>query len=251
MRVLVVEDDRVLGLFLQKGLIAEGHQVDWVGDGESALIKAESERPDLIVLDLGLPRLDGKEVLTEVKAKFAATSVLVLSGRSDVQERVACLDGGAEDYVLKPFSLHELIARCGVILRRKAHVAEAVLRHGELEINRVDRSVRRSGREIELTAKEYALLEFLMLRHGASCSRRELLQGVWHMSTEATTNIVDVYVNYLRKKLAAAHPDGAASSAVIETVRGTGYRLCAECALKPQARGIHGAEAYALATAVA
>jgi DNA-binding response OmpR family regulator len=225
MRVLVVEDDRVLGTFLQKGLGMEGHDVDWVGDGEAALAYVQTRQPDLIVLDLGLPKLDGTDVLALVRRHFKNTSVLVLSGRSDLDERIRCLNLGAEDCVLKPFSLHELVARCTVILRRKQQTGDPVLRLGDLEMNRFDRTVRRGAREIELTAKEFALLEFLMLRPGQSCSRADLLREVWHMSADTTTNVVDVYVNYLRKKLGAARVDGVEDAAVIQTVRGTGYRV--------------------------
>ncbi|MEO7030689.1 MAG: response regulator transcription factor [Acidobacteriaceae bacterium] len=225
MSVLVVEDDKALGMFLQKGLALAGHQVDLVGDGEAALASASERRPDLMVLDLGLPRLDGTEVLVQVQILYRDVSVLVLSGRNDVEERIRCLNSGVDDYVMKPFSFHELMARCTGILRRRERHCSAVLHHGELEINRVNHSVRRGGWEIELTAKEYALLEFMMLRRGECCTRTELLRELWQMSPEAATNIVDVYINYLRRKLAAACPDGEFTSAVIETVRGAGYRL--------------------------
>lgn len=229
MRVLVVEDDRVLGMFLQRGLMTGGNDVQWVGDGESALEHAGARQPHLMVLDLGLPGLDGTEVLAQMKAKYKKTSVLVLSGRSNVQERIDCLNLGAEDCVLKPFNLNELVARCTAILRRKAEHGDPILRHGELEMNRVNRSVRRSGRIVELTVKEFALLEFLLLRQGETCTRSELLRDVWQMPAGATTNIVDVYVNYLRRKLAVDPAASAASatSPVIDTVRGTGYRLSA------------------------
>jgi DNA-binding response OmpR family regulator len=227
MRVLVVEDDRALGMFLQKGLGLAGHEVDWVGDGEAALQNAEARRPDLMVLDLGLPRLDGTEVLARVRARHKDVSVVVLSGRSDVEERIRCLKMGADDCVMKPFSFHELVARCTGILRRKEQQGSSMLHYGEVEMNRVERKVRRSGKDIELTAKEFSLLEFLLLRQGECCTRVELLREIWQMAPDAETNIVDVYVNYLRKKLAAAGPDGRASAAVIETVRGTGYRLIA------------------------
>lgn len=225
MRVLVVEDDRALGLFLQKGLHLEGHEVDWVGDGEAALERAFANPPDLMVLDLSLPRRDGTEVLEEMQRRFAETAVLVLTGRSQLEERVRCLNHGADDCLLKPFSFHELAARCRAILRRKAQSAQPVLRFGGIEMNRMQRVVKRDGVEVELTGKEFALLEFLLQRRGNCCERAELLRDVWQMSPESGTNVVDVYINYLRRKLAAAHPEGAASEPVIETVRGSGYRL--------------------------
>jgi DNA-binding response OmpR family regulator len=228
MRVLVVEDDKALGLFLQKGLMREGHDVDWVGDGVAALENAEARQPDLMVLDLGLPRMDGVEVLAQFRARYKDVSVLVLTGRSDVEERIRCLRAGADDCVIKPFSFHELMARCMGILSRKHQCSDPVLRHGEIEMNRITHSVQRNGREVLLTTKEFALLEFMLLRRGGSCSRAELLREVWQMLPEATTNIVDVYINYLRKKLGAAHAVGERCSVAIETVRGTGYRLSGE-----------------------
>lgn len=225
MRVLIVEDDASLALFLQKGLKLEGHEVEWVDDGETALIRTEEYRPDLIVLDLSLPRKDGTEVLAEMQGRFDGVSVLVLTGRSQVEERVKCLNLGADDCLLKPFSFHELTARCRALLRRREQFADSVLRHGDVELNRINRKVTRGGHPVELTVKEFSLLEFLLLRRGQCCSRRELLREVWQMSPDAGTNVVDVYVNYLRKKLGAAGVDGDADYPVIETVRGEGYQM--------------------------
>jgi DNA-binding response OmpR family regulator len=225
MRVLVVEDDRALGLFLQKGLMLEGHDVEWVGDGDTALELAAQQAPDLMVLDLGLPSRDGADVLELMRRDFQGTAVLVLTGRSQVQERVRCLDLGADDFVLKPFSFHELMARCRSLLRRRERFADPVLRFGGVEMNRMERTVRYEDAHIDLTTKEFSLMEFLMLRRGACCSRSELLTQVWHSTPEAGTNIVDVYVTYLRKKLAAAHPEDHSGDSAIETVRGSGYRM--------------------------
>ena len=225
MRVLVVEDDRALGLFLQKGLMLEGHDVEWVGDGNAALEMAAQQAPDLMVLDLGLPRRDGTEILEVMRRDFQGTAVLVLTGRSRVEERVRCLDLGADDFVLKPFSFHELMARCRALLRRRERFADPVLRFGGVEMNRMERTVLYAGMRIDLTVKEFTLLQFLMLRRGACCSRAELLSQVWHSTPDAGTNIVDVYVTYLRKKLAAALPEDIFGNSAIETVRGSGYRL--------------------------
>jgi DNA-binding response OmpR family regulator len=225
MRVLIVEDDASLGLFLQKGLKLEGHDVTWVGDGEAGLQQAKELQPDLIVLDLSLPRKDGTEVLAEMRGRFDGTAVLVLTGRSQVEERVKCLNLGADDCLLKPFSFHELTARCRALLRRREQFADPVLRHGDVELNRMDRRVTRNGRAVELTVKEFSLLEFLLLRRGRCCSRSELLREVWQMSPDAGTNVVDVYINYLRKKLGAASSDRDESYSVIETVRGEGYQM--------------------------
>jgi DNA-binding response OmpR family regulator len=225
MRILIVEDDPALAVFLQKGLRLEGHDVEWVGDGDAALEMAAQQAPDLMVLDLGLPRRDGTEVLEIMRRDFQGTVVLVLTGRSQVQERVRCLDLGADDFVLKPFSFHELMARCRGLLRRRERFADPVLRFGGVELNRMERTVSYEGARVDLTVKEFMLMEFLMLRRGGCCSRAELLSEVWHSTPEAGTNVVDVYVTYLRKKLAAAHPDGNPWDSAVETVRGSGYRL--------------------------
>jgi DNA-binding response OmpR family regulator len=225
MRILVVEDDPALAVFLQKGLMLESHDVDLAGDGEVALEMAAQQTPDLVVLDLGLPRRDGTEVLEIMRRDFPSSLVLVLTGRSDVPERVRCLDLGADDFVLKPFSFHELMARCRALLRRRDRFTDPMLRFGGVELNRMEHAVYYQGTRVELTAKEFALLEFLMLRRGATCSRAELLREVWRSTPEAGTNVVDVYITYLRKKLATAHPDGNVWNSAIETVRGLGYRL--------------------------
>ena len=226
MRVLVVDDDKALGLFLQKGLGIEGHEVEWVGDGQTAVEYAVEHQPDLMVLDLSLPRLDGMGVLAR-KHQFPNTSVLVLTGRSQTEERVRCLDLGADDCLLKPFSFHELSARCRALLRRRKQFESPLLIFGDVEMNRVQRSVRVEGAEVELTAKEFALLEALLQRQGACCSRADLLKDVWQMDPESGTNVVDVYVNYLRKKLAAAVlvAKDLTPLSLIETVRGQGYRM--------------------------
>lgn len=245
MRVLIVEDDVALGLFLQKGLKLEGHEVTCVGDGEAALAHAAEYRPDLIVLDLSLPKKDGTEVLTEMRGRFDETAVLVLTGRSQVEERVKCLNLGADDCLLKPFSFHELTARCRALLRRRDQFADPVLRHGNVELNRMERRVIRNGRLVELTVKEFALLEFLLLKRGQSCSRSELLREVWQMSPDAGTNVVDVYVNYLRKKLGAASVDGDQGCPVIETVRGEGYRMAAGNKMAARVSNYPGSVAFA------
>jgi DNA-binding response OmpR family regulator len=225
---LVVEDDAALAQFLRKGLELEGHVVMWAEDGDAALRMVEEVVPDLAVLDLGLPGRDGTEVLEALRGRLAATPILVLSGRSHVQERVRCLDLGADDFMLKPFSFHELMARCRAILRRCDRFADPVLRFGGIEIDRMQRKVVYGGAEMELTGKEYALLEALMRKQGACCSRQALLAEVWSGSTEGGTNIVDVYVTYLRRKLMAARPEDRMSGSAIETVRGSGYRLRTE-----------------------
>lgn len=225
MQVLIVEDDAALGLFLQKGLKLEGHQVEWVGDGETALERMRERRPDLVVLDLSLPNRDGLEVLQEMQGHFDDTAILVLTGRSMLEDRVKCLNLGADDCMLKPFSFHELTARCRALLRRRERFADPVLRHGDVELNRMERRVTRNGVAVELTGKEFSLLEYLIQRKERCCTRAELLQAVWQMPADASTNVVDVYVNYVRKKLGAASLNDDAGHAVVETVRGAGYRM--------------------------
>ena len=225
MRVLIVEDDRSLGQFLQKRLLLEGHEVAWSGDGEAALEDAERRPPDLMVLDLGLPRRDGTEVLELMRSNFPQTAVLVLSGRSDLEERVRCLNMGADDFMLKPFSFHELLARCRALMRRRDRFSDPVLRFGGVELDRMGRTVVYENVPVRLTVREFKLMEFLIQRKGDCCTRAELLSHVWSGTPNSGTNIVDVYITYLRKKLAAAHPEAEPGMSAIETVRGSGYRL--------------------------
>ena len=228
MKVLIVEDDKALGLFLEKGLKLEGHDVTRVEDGELALEHLGSDRPDLMVLDLGLPLRDGMEVLQELRNLSPNTAVLVLTGRDNVEERVRCLNLGADDCLLKPFSFHELAARCRAILRRQRVVEDTILRHGAIELDLVRRKVTHQQKSLDLTAKEFALLEALLRRKGACCSREELLREVWQLQSDTITNVVDVYINYLRRKLGTASIDPSNRASLIETVRGAGYRLASE-----------------------
>ena len=223
MHVLVVEDDRSLGAFLKKGMEMEGHRAEWVEDGEAALLRTAEDSPDLILLDLCLPKRDGTEVLTELRARHNDAIVLVLTGRNDLQVRVQCLDLGADDCLLKPFSYFELTARTRALLRRRQQFADPVLREGDLELNRMEHKVMRAGRTVTLTAKEFQLLEYLLLHHGECVSRSQLLAEVWQMDTDSSTNIVDVYVNYLRRKIDTK--SDSYHGELIETVRGMGYRL--------------------------
>jgi DNA-binding response OmpR family regulator len=220
LQLLLVDDDGALTRFLERGLAEEGYTVKSAADGEAALDLLEEMLPDLVVLDLNLPRRDGTEVLAALRARHADVPVLVLTGRSEVASRVRCLDLGADDCLLKPFSLAELKARCRALLRRRNGAAHLVLRHGDLEVNRVEHTVQRGDREVALTRTEYALLECLMLHRGQPVSRARLLEEVWHESAENGTNIVDVYVNYLRRKLGDEGP-----APLIQTVRGLGYAI--------------------------
>lgn len=217
MRLLIAEDDRALGMFLTRGLEADGHRIRLAGDGGVAVEAFRQELPDLTILDLNMPVKDGEQVLEEIRVIDADLPILVLTARQEVETRVRCLDHGADDLMLKPFSLHELRARCRALLRRKRE-ARLQLRAGDLELDRLDHSVRRGNRHLPLTNKEFALLEHLMLNRGQCVSRVELLESVWNMEPTQTTNIVDVYVNYLRRKL-----DDPPPGHLIRTVRGQGY----------------------------
>ena len=219
MRLLIAEDDRALGLFLSRGLEADGHRVRMAYDGAAAVEAFRQELPDLTILDLNMPIKDGEQVLEEVRAMDSDLPVLVLTARQEVDTRVRCLDLGADDLMIKPFSLHELRARCRALLRRKRE-ARLLLRAGDLELDRLDHTARRAGQSILLTNKEFALLEHLMLNRGQCVSRVELLDSVWNLEPAQTTNIVDVYVNYLRRKLKDPPP-----GQLIRTVRGQGYMV--------------------------
>jgi len=222
MRLLIAEDDKALGLFLSRGLEADGHHVRVTCDGAAAVEAFRQELPDLTILDLNMPVKDGEQVLDEVRAMDSDLPVLVLTARQEVDTRVRCLDRGADDLMVKPFSLHELRARCRALLRRKRE-SRLLLRAGDLELDRLDHTARRAGQSIILTNKEFALLEHLMLNRGQCVTRVELLDSVWKMEPAQTTNIVDVYVNYLRRKLKDPPP-----GLLIRTVRGHGYMVPAE-----------------------
>ena len=236
MHVLIVEDDEALGHFLGSGLRLDGYEVEVVTDGEAALACAMLRRPELMILDLGLPRKDGMEVLTEMAERFRSTSVVVLTGRGGMEERVRCLELGADDVVLKPFSFHELRARIKALGRRRSQFQDPMLRFGDLEMDRAGRKVTQAGHAVDLTATEFSLLEALLRGGGQHVSSRaELMREVWQagdgvgMSGVGTnggagTNIVEVYINYLRKKLGRLEVAEAGRS-LIRTVRGEGYIL--------------------------
>jgi DNA-binding response OmpR family regulator len=219
MRLLVAEDDRALGMFLRRGLEADGHQVTVAVDGQMAVDIFLAEMPDLTILDLNLPRKDGVEVLRFLRSVNDDLPILVLTARNELETKVQCLDLGADDCMLKPFSLQELRARCRALLRRRRE-ASLVLRYADLEVNRVDRSVVRGGEAVQLTNKEFALLECLLSSRGRCVTRTHLLEQVWEMNPTAGTNVVDVYVNYLRRKL-----KDTGATPLIQTVRGQGYSI--------------------------
>jgi len=219
MRFLVADDDPALGMFLARGLETEGHTVRLASDGQDAFETFLNEMPDLTILDLNLPQKDGTEVLRMVRSITEDLPVLILTARNDVETRVKCLDLGADDCMLKPFSLAELRARCRALLRRRRD-ANLVIRQGDLAMNRIERTVVRDGSAIALTNKEFGLLEYLLLNRGRIISRAVLLEKVWNMPANSSTNVVDVYVNYLRRKLG-----DYGTRPMIQTVRGEGYAI--------------------------
>lgn len=218
MRILIAEDDVPLAGFLRKGLEAEHYAVDVAADGQTASELATAYDYDLLVLDLNLPKRDGVAVLCEVRSTKEDVPILVLTGRSRVEDRVAVLDQGADDYVTKPFSFSELSARVRALLRRGKLPQQVTLQVDDLILDRIERSVERGGKRIELTSKEFALLEYLMRNAGRCITRAMIIEHVWNISFDTTTNVVDVYINYLRKKV-----DENAARKLIQTVRGAGY----------------------------
>jgi len=223
MRLLVAESDEALGVFLRQGLEAEHYSVEVAREGAAAEESAAAHEIDLVILDLNLPGLDGMEVLRRLRARDAGLPILILTNKTRVEDRVRAFDEGADDFLLMPFAFSELSARVRALLRRGGRGAEPVLRADDLELDRLARIVRRGGRRIELTPKEYGLLEFLMTHMGQRVTRPMIIENVWNFSGETMTNVVDVYINYLRKKI-----DCGAEKRLIHTIRGVGYELAME-----------------------
>ncbi len=220
MRILVAEDDAALSSFIRKGLEAEYHAVDIANDGNQARSMALELDYDLVVLDLNLPGVDGLSVLRSLRQQKKNLPVIVLSARSKIEDRVQCLDSGADDYLTKPFSFLELSARARALLRRSHSPSESVLTVRDLSLDRVERKVARAGKNIELTTKEFSLLEYLMRNAGRRLTRAMIIEHVWNLTFDSTTNVVDVYINYLRRKV-----DDGFSPTLIHTVRGVGYQM--------------------------
>jgi two-component system copper resistance phosphate regulon response regulator CusR len=220
MRILIAEDDAPLASFIAKAFIAEGHDCHIAGTGEEALIELKAERFDLLILDLNLPVLTGTEVLSRIRSRNAELPILILTATDHVTERVACLDAGADDYLVKPFSFPELSARARALLRRQARPLQTLLRADDLELDCVLRTVHRGGKEIELTPREFSLLEYFMRNAGRRITRTMIIENVWKLAPDTTTNVVDVYVNYLRKKIDNDH-----NVKLIRTVRRVGYEF--------------------------
>ena len=224
MRILVVEDERKVAAFIRQGLVEEGHVVEVAADGDAALeVVADGPPFDLVVLDVMLPKRDGLQVLRDLRASRMQAPVLLLTARDGVADKVAGLDAGADDYLVKPFAFEELLARVRALLRRGHGGAAPVLRLADLSLDPATRIVTRGGRRISLTAREYALLEYLLRNAGRVLTRPMITQHVWGMDFDPESNIVDVYVGYLRRKI-----DADGETRLVQTVRGAGYSLRVE-----------------------
>jgi two-component system copper resistance phosphate regulon response regulator CusR len=220
MKILVVEDDKTVGQYVKRGLEEARYQVDLVDDGTAGLRAAASGRYDLAVLDLRLPGMSGQEVLRTLRDRGVTLPVLVLTAQDSVDFKVQALRMGADDYVTKPFALEELLARVEALGRRPKAIAPPVLTVADLVLDTGSREVRRAGKPIELTPKEYSVLEYLMRHHGHVMSRTLITEYAWDYHFDPGTNIVDVVINRLRKKI-----DGPKQVKLIHTVRGVGYVL--------------------------
>src|ERR1700731_992870 len=220
MRILVAEDDAPLADFLRQRLVQEQFTVQLASDGIEAQRLAASQAFDLVILDLNLPGSAGLDVLRNIRSRKPDLPVMVVASSSMVEERVRGLDAGADDYVAKPFAFAELAARIRAVLRRGSRPANAILTVADLAVDRVNHTVQRGGHDIELSPKEFALLEFLMRHAGQPVTRTAIVEQVWKLNFDTMTNVVDVYINYLRRKM-----DSGYDRALIQTVRGIGYQI--------------------------
>jgi two-component system copper resistance phosphate regulon response regulator CusR len=220
MRLLLIEDERKVADVVARGLRAENYAVDVAADGEQGWEMASGTDYDLVILDLMLPKLSGTEVLRRLRGQGCAAPVLVLTARDATDAKVENFEAGADDYLTKPFAFAELVVRVRALLRRPSATRTHVLRVADLEIDQLTQQVRRGGRRIELTSKEYALLEYMAAHSGRVLTRTMIMEHVWDASFEGLTNIVDVYVRHLREKLDKPFP-----VKLIRTVRGSGYSL--------------------------
>jgi DNA-binding response OmpR family regulator len=222
-KVLVVEDDRKLGGFLRKGLEAQGFMVDLSANGDEGYTLASTRSYDALVLDIMLPGRDGLSIVRQLREQHATVPVILLTARGALDERLDGLNTGADDYLVKPFYIEELAARLHALLRRASGQPRSLLQHGDLVVNLITREVKRGAEKVELTAREFALLTCLLRSPGRTFTRAQICEQVWSYHFDPGTNLVDVYVQHLRKKLGAAP-----GAPVIETVRSVGYRIPGE-----------------------
>jgi heavy metal response regulator len=218
MRILVVEDEKKVASFLKKGLEEENYAVDVAHDGEEGLALAHINEYDLVILDIMLPKLDGMEVLRQIRSDGSGVPILILTAKDSVEDIVGGLDSGSDDYLTKPFSFAELVARVRALLRRRMMEKTDLLEVDDLTLSLSTHRVKRGGREIELTAKEYGLLEYFMRNPNRILTRTLIAEHVWDYHFDPSTNVIDVYVNYLRKKI-----DQGFEKKLIHTARGSGY----------------------------
>src|SRR5580692_1721544 len=223
MRILLVEDEKKVADIIDRGLKAERYAVDVCHDGQQGWETAEAYDYDLIILDLMLPGLNGTEILERVRRKNSQVPILILTARDGMSDKVKNFEAGADDYLTKPFAFAELLVRIKALLRRGPVNRSSVLRVADLEIDRLSQNVKRAGKKIELTAKEYSLLEYLATNPGRVFSRTMIIEHVWDQSFQGLTNIVDVYVRHLREKVDDPFP-----VKLLRTVRGVGYSLSDE-----------------------
>jgi DNA-binding response OmpR family regulator len=231
LKILIVEDDTPIVRALERGLKAHGHELVSADNGEDGVALAEDPSVDLVLLDIALPGLDGHEVLKRIRGRRPDLPVLMLTARDDLQNKVLALNSGADDYLTKPFALEELLARVGALTRRGQAAAASRLQAGDLRLDPPSRRVWRGEKRIELSSREFALLEYLMRHPGRLLSRQEILKEVWGYDFDPGSNVVNVYVRYLRSKI-----DRPGEKSLIETVRGSGYRF------EPPAGGAAGAD---------
>src|SRR5580698_1484509 len=217
-KLLIAEDDVPLAHFLQRGLQTQKYEVQLAHDGDTAFQSLSTSQYNLLILDLNLPKLDGISLLSRIRPIIPNLPVLVLTARSQMEDRIQALDSGADDCMVKPFSFQELTARSRALLRRNRNSAGGVLQVGDLILNRADFRVERAGQKIELTAKEFSLLEFFMMNARRTVTRAMIMEEVWKTAYDGTTNLVDVYVKYVRDKV-----DAGFESKLMRTVRGIGY----------------------------
>lgn len=225
MRVLLVEDYQPLARALAQGLREAGYAVDATGDGRQGLALAEANAYDALVLDVMVPEIDGLAILRRVRATGSDAGVVIITARDQVADRIAGLDLGADDYLVKPFALDELLARLRAVIRRRYQAATNVLALGDLVIDSAARAVKRAGKPVTLSAREFALLQYLALRRGQIVTRTEIWEHVYDFAAEPSSNVVDVYVGYLRRKLGEGE---AGTRRLIRTHRGLGYSLDVE-----------------------
>jgi DNA-binding response OmpR family regulator len=220
MQVLIVEDDPAIARFLERGLAAHGHRSILADNGQDGVLMATEESVDFVLLDIMLPGMDGQEVLRRIRARRPGLPVLMLTARDEVRDKVSALDGGADDYLTKPFDLEELSARMRALVRRADQPEGSRIEVGDLKMDLRSHRVWRGEKSVELSSREFALLEYFVRHPGQVLSRQQILSAVWDYAFDPGSNVVDVYVSYLRNKL-----DRQSEPSLISTVRGTGYRF--------------------------